>query len=217
MLLPEAVIFDMDGLLLDTERLSYRAWHEAAAKRGIEFPLEIFKRAVGKNWSASNALWREALGDGFDAEALRREKYEIEERISKSEGVVIRPGARELLMALKQGKVPVALATSTRRFHAEMRLHYAGVMDSLPIRVYGDEVEHAKPAPDIYLEAVRRLSVKESNSLALEDSDTGVEAAAAAGLQVIMVPDLIQPSSESSKRTKAICSDLFEVKNLLGI
>ncbi len=185
---PQAVVFDNDGLLLDTEDAWTRAEETLFERRGKRFTLD-HKRSLIGSARADAALKLEAmLGLAGQGEALMDELYELvmEEALA---GVQARPGALALLGRLLDAGVPVAVASNSQREFVQRTLSGAGLADGRFAAVVSvEEVEQPKPAPDIYLEACRRLGAEPGASVALEDSSTGVAAAVAAGMYVIGVP-----------------------------
>jgi HAD superfamily hydrolase (TIGR01509 family) len=189
--MPRAVIFDNDGLLLDTEQAWTRAEQTLFARRGREFTIEHKRSLIGLSRSIAAVKLEAMLEDSGQGETLMDELHELvmEEVLV---GVPPRPGALELLSRLADAGMPLALASNAERVFAERTLSGAGLLSDGPFRtiVTATDVQKPKPAPDIYLEACRRLEVEPAASVALEDSPTGVASAAAAGLFVIGVPYL---------------------------
>jgi HAD superfamily hydrolase (TIGR01509 family) len=188
----QAVIFDMDGLLLDTERLSRRAWLAGGADLGVELPLSVLTSIIGRRRPEVEAEFRRALGDTFAVDALyERHAHHYHTQLDAvSPDTLRKPGALSLLTWLRARGVPMAVATSTLAGGARHKLTRAALHDLLPVVVTGEEVARSKPAPDIFLEAARRLGVPVAACLAFEDSDLGLEAALAAGMRAVAVPDL---------------------------
>lgn len=186
---PQAVVFDNDGLLCDTEESWSRAEERLFADYGRVFTVEHKHELMGSSGVRAGALlagWLEQ--PGRDRELMAEVVEYVHEEIAG--GVDLRPGARELLEALTAAGTPIALASnSSRRFIDEV-LERAGIAALLPVTVAAHEVAAPKPAPDVYLEAVRRAGAEPGRSLALEDSPPGAGAAAAAGLYVIGVPSV---------------------------
>ncbi len=202
----KAVIFDMDGLLLDTERLFKNAYMMAANEFGLDFPEEIYHRMIGHRADASQAILRENFSQDAPIEeiidAARRYYYTLIEK----GGIPLRPGVAETLDYFDGLELPMALATSTHRELALAKLRSVHLLNRFTAVVSGDEVEHGKPAPDIYLEAGQRVCTPPENCLVLEDSPTGLKAAHAAGMIAVHVPDLLPPTEE----TQAIAFAAFE-------
>ena len=207
----EAYLFDMDGLIIDTERLSFEAWHEVAARAGYELTQEIFARIVGTTGEESHRRLRAALGEEFPAEELRRQRTEILEHRIATDGLPIMHGARELLRTLQQLGRKVALVTSTKNPHASARIASAKLQEYFPVVVAGDQVVQLKPAPDLYARACDLLNVAPARAIAFEDSGLGVQAAVAAGVEVVMVPNIYQPTDDDRRRAKAVLASLHEL------
>jgi HAD superfamily hydrolase (TIGR01509 family) len=193
---PAAVIFDMDGLMLDTEPLAARAWGEAAAELGVAFDGALAMAMVGRNFEDCAAMVRSHYGEGYPVAALLDRWHATYDRIVEREGLAVKPGVRELLDWLGAHAIPCAVATSTRRERARSKLDRVALLARFHDIVGGDEVARGKPAPDIYVEAARRLGARAGRCLVLEDSEPGVRAALAARMTPIMVPDLHSPPEE---------------------
>ena len=209
------VIFDMDGLMLDTERVGLIVWQEAARLAGYAMSDTLFASLIGRTNKDSRELLRDAFGPGFDYEAVVLKCGELYEDHIGRNGLPMKPGIRELLEELAARRIPLAVATSTRAPVARLRLEKAGLLSYFAVLVGGNEIVHGKPEPDIYLEAIRRLGIEASTSFALEDSHAGVRSARAAGLNVIMVPDIVPPTPEIAALTWRIAASLHDVRELL--
>jgi HAD superfamily hydrolase (TIGR01509 family) len=191
---PAAVIFDMDGLMLDTEPLAARAWGEAAATLGVGFDMALAHSMVGRNFADCSAMVRAHYGATYPVDALLGRWHAAYDAIVEREGLALKPGVDELLSWLEGLAIPRAVATSTRHDRARGKLARASLLPRFHAIVGGDDVVRGKPAPDIYVEAARRLGANASHCLALEDSEPGVMSALAAGMTPIMVPDMHPPS-----------------------
>ncbi len=207
-----AVIFDMDGLLFDTERVALETYREAAAGLAIAAATDdLFITFVGKNWKLTRSLMAEALGPADTERMLEKWPPIFRARVD-SLGVPQKPGADAILQFVSQRGIPMALATSAGGPKARRQLEGAGLIDHFSAIASGDEVAHGKPAPDLYLLAADRLRVTPEACIALEDSEAGVEAASAAGMRVIMVPDLQQPSERIRAMTTRVSLSLIDVR-----
>jgi HAD superfamily hydrolase (TIGR01509 family) len=193
---PAAVIFDMDGLLLDTEPLAAQAWGEAAAALHVEFDPALALAMVGRNFADCSAMVRARYGADYPVDALLGRWHATYDGIVDREGLAPKPGVHALLDWLESREILRAVATSTRRERARTKLARTALLPRCHDLVGGDEVARGKPAPDIYVEAARRLGVDAGACIALEDSEPGVRAALAARMTAIMVPDLNAPSAE---------------------
>ena len=211
----DGIIFDMDGVLVDSERQSNEGWKWAAKKQGIDMPMWLIDSFKG----APDELNRKMFDDYFDGKAdywetkmLRTEHiYKIREK----EGLPIKKGVNEIFEYIKANNLKCAVATSTRRVSAEKTLRDIGVSDYLDAVVYGNEVEHGKPEPDIFLLAADAIGVKPENAIVVEDSINGIKAGHAAGMRVIHVPDTIAIDDEIRKLTYCVCNDLTEIADIV--
>jgi HAD superfamily hydrolase (TIGR01509 family) len=189
--LPSAVIFDMDGTLLDTEQIGVRAWIAAFAEHGIHIDRSTAILPIGSDARRTLDIFRHAVGGDHDFEAIQRRCHEIFHEIAGREGIPLKPGAMQILSKLRSRGVLVGLATSTRKESAQPELREVGLLEYFDATVFGDEVSERKPSPEIYLEALRRLGLDGSEAVwAVEDSANGVLSAHAAGLRVAHIPDL---------------------------
>ena len=195
------VIFDMDGLMLDTEPIYWQSMQQAARELGCRFDDEWYAAFIGR----SIPVWRDTLIETFGADYPRfRSRRELWERHVQKVGVPQKPGLNELLDQLEEDGIPKAIATSSSKPDALLCL--GPLADRFDAIVTGDEVERGKPAPDIFLLAAQRLGLPPAHCLALEDSESGALAALAAGMSVILVPDLKPLSGALSAQVDRVCS-----------
>ena len=209
---PAAMIFDMDGLMLDTERHAAQAWTDAAMLLGMDFDRDVTTRLVGRNSPDCMTLIRAHHGPDYPVEHLLEAWHGAYEAIIEREGIAVKPGLFELLAWLDAERIPKAVATSTRRLRAREKLARTQLLDRFAAIVGGDEIARGKPAPDIYLEAAARLGIAAAECVALEDSEPGINAALAAGMMPIMVPDVSPPSAALRARALLVCRSLAEVR-----
>lgn len=210
----QAVIFDMDGLMLDTERLALSCWHQALSQHGYEVDPAIGLGMVGLNSRDSAAWLRSQLGDDFPIELINQTSNTLYIE-AVSHGIPLKTGLLSLLDHLDNKQLPKAVATSTRRLYAEKKLQMTGILTRFKLLVCGDEVSAGKPAPEIFLRAAAGLGVAPEHCLVLEDSDPGVRGARAAGMQVIQIPDVRPPSEEVISFGHSILPDLHHVQRLM--
>lgn len=209
------VIFDMDGLMVDTERIAKIAWQETSRRAGHEMSDAVFAQMIGRSKRDSGDLMRLVFGPDYEFEKIHTETGLLFEEIVARDGLPLKPGIRELLDDLFSREIPLAVATSTRNPVAEHRLEQLDLLGYFRVLVTGDQVTRGKPQPDIYQKAVRDLGVDAATSFALEDSHAGVRSAHGAGLKVIMVPDLIPPTAEIAALTHAVARSLHDARELL--
>jgi beta-phosphoglucomutase-like phosphatase (HAD superfamily) len=213
---PAAVVFDMDGLLFDTETLYQEAILLAAAEGGHEVAIEVFNRTVGLPWVQSRALLLAHFGETFPVdefeEAWIRHFWVIAET-----RLALKRGALELLDTLDKLRLPRAIATSSYRRTVERHLTAHDLMGRFDEIVGHGDYENGKPAPDPFRKAAERLGVQPKLCLALEDSHNGARSASSAGMMTIMVPDLLEPTDEIRGLCTFVAGDLNEVRSALLI
>ncbi len=210
----EAVIFDMDGTLIDSEAVYIVGMQEAARTLSLALPVDLCHAMVGVPSHECNLMLQEHYGPGFDLAFFRGHFSESVQR-QMSERVPVKPGVVELLDFLQDQGLPLGVATSAGRATAERNLRRAGLLDRFAALATRDDVEHPKPAPDIYLEAAKRLGVAPQACVALEDSSIGIAAAHAAGMRAVMVPDILPPTEEARAKCLHVAQDLHEVLRLM--
>lgn len=208
-----AVIFDMDGLLIDTEKHLVECWMQAARMHGYELTREHALLLRSLTASLAGPLLKELYGEGFEYEVIRNTRKKLmNERLSKV-GIEGKPGVKEALSYLKNRGYHLAVATATDRDRANSYLEEVGIRHFFDHILSTTMVPLGKPYPDIYLYACEQLGKSPKNCLALEDSPNGVRSAYRAGLRVIMVPDLTEPDDEIRQMLYAsipILSDLYK-------
>lgn len=211
---PDAVIFDMDGLMIDSERVSIACWSEASAAMGIALPDGFFLQMVGLGERDCERLLLQHV-DASRIASLFSTCHDLYEARTQA-GLPLRPGILELLDLLKAHRVPRAVATSTRQPRANRKLAATGLLPYFDAVVTSSDVQHPKPAPDIYLLAAQRLDTDPACCLALEDSPAGTRAAVAAGMTAIQVPDLVHPDESLRSLGHRIVDSLHDVRALLA-
>jgi HAD superfamily hydrolase (TIGR01509 family) len=211
---PQAVVFDMDGLILDTEVLFRDVMMEASEARGMTLPMEVFLRMVGLPDHASRAVALAHFGDEFDCDAWMAHAWELADARLEA-GVPVKAGVAELLDYLDQAGLPRAICTSTRHETVERYLRPLGLLERFQAVVAAGDYPLGKPHPDPFLAAAARLGAGPASCLALEDSHNGVRAAAAAGMMTVMVPDLLPATAEMRSLCVAVAEDLHQVAALV--
>ena len=210
---PAAVIFDMDGLMLDSERAIIACLAEAARERGHDLPELLWLSMVGHSEAVCRHLLDEAVGEA-ERERILQHSHVLYDAVVAA-GMPHRPGIIEMLDFLQVQGIPRAVATSTRRPLALKKLEAAGLLTRFDAICTSSDVEHPKPAPDIYLLAARSLGIEPSRCLVLEDSPTGVRAALAAGMYPIQIPDLLEPDDTVRALGHTILASLDDARVLL--
>lgn len=205
----------MDGTLLDTERLSMRAFAQAAHDLHIHWPDEHYLQLVGRPGPDSQRFIADLFGCAQTATRFFEEADRNYRILRETEGIPLKPGCKEILALADRLGLPRAIATSTRSPLAQEKLTATGLLEGFTVIVTGDEVIHGKPAPDIYLLAAERLGTDPTACLAFEDSPRGVEAAHAAAMDVLMVPDLIPADEHLASLATAVVPDLFAAADIL--
>ncbi|WP_294532729.1 HAD family phosphatase [uncultured Rhodoblastus sp.] len=212
----KAVIFDMDGLMLDSERLAIQSLKRAGASMGLDFTQNMVLGCIGLNTASSNAFLARAMGRPISETALFSAFHADYEATLEREGIPVKAGLIELLEFLKSARIRLAVATSTATALAERKLAKVGILHNFEFIVGGDAVERGKPAPDPYLLAAKRLDVDVEYCLALEDSDNGARSALAAKMKLIIVPDLKAPEQNLKSRATACLDSLYQVRQHLA-
>ena len=202
------IIFDMDGILIDSERQSNEGWLWAAGQLGVDMPMwliDSFKGAPAELCCKFFDDYYKGVIDYWEAKELRTHHvYKIRE----TEGIPVKKGVKDIFEYIRNNGLKCAVATSTRRESAEKTLHEIGVWDYLDAVVYGDEVERGKPEPDIFLRAAKAIGVNPSEAVVVEDSINGIKAGYAADMRVVHIPDTIAIDDDIRKLTYMVCADL---------
>ena len=211
----KAVVFDMDGVLFDTEIICLEAWKMV----GEEYHIEDIERTaigcIGLNLTDTKAFFQQKYGADIDFDFYKEECSRHMREFIDRDGLPLKPGVKEILTFLKEKGCRVALASSSSKSSVLKHIDRAGISGFFEVVVGGDMVEHSKPRPDIYLIACKELGVKPSEAIAIEDSPNGLRSAHAAGMMPIMVPDLIAPTAEIEKLLYARCDSLLNVRDFL--
>lgn len=211
----KAFIFDMDGLMFDTERVFVGAWDYAGEKMGLGKTGYMSLRTLGMNTPACEQVWRDEFGADVDLAALWAYTREYLEDYYSKYAVTVKKGLYDLLTYLQRKGYKLAVASSTKREKVEQHLNSAHIRHYFDAVIAGDMVEKSKPEPDIYLKAAAALGVKPEECYALEDSRNGLLSAHRAGCKAIMVPDLWQPDDTVKQFILGPFDDLLQVRDWL--
>ena len=211
----KAVIFDLDGLMIDTERIAADAWLRAASDLGYALSENVVHQMIGRTGSDSDAILRKNLGETVGLDELKARRLAYTDDHIMNVGIPLKAGLVEMLDFLDEKRVHKAVATSSTRERAVMKLRRTGLHERFPILISSDDVQCGKPAPDIYLKTSERLGVPPHHCLVLEDSDAGARSAHAAGMNVIIVPDLKEPADDVKSLAYRVESSLSDVLRFL--
>lgn len=206
------VIFDMDGVIFDTERLFIECIRPAAEKYGLVGVEDVARECIGLTDVETKRLMRERFGEEAPLEAVDQEVFRIFQKRYEEEGLTVKKGAAELLEYLKEAGVRIAIGSSTEHDIVEMELRDAGLLQYFDVLACGDMVECSKPEPDVFLLAAELLGAAPEDCIIIEDSFNGVTAARRAGGTVFMVPDLLEPTEEIRAMADKVFGSLVEVK-----
>lgn len=211
----KGIIFDMDGLIFDSERVVQRAWSEIGEECGYPSMGDQIYQTVGFNRRRREEYFKSVYGQDFPHDLFVDKTRDIFSRIVDTEGLPMKAGAKEVLMLAKEKGLRIGLATSSSSDYAKEELTTAGIYEYFDGFVFGNMVTKSKPDPEIYLKACEEVGIKPKDGLALEDAPSGVESAYRAGLRVIMVPDLVQPDEATRAKAWKVAGSLEEVIPLL--
>lgn len=207
-------IFDMDGLMIDSERLYIECYLKACHELGLAVKKENLLKTIGCNHKDIVIILKEELGEDFPLDEFFKAGEKIYEEVMLKEGVPKKEGLDELLDFLDSQGILKVVATSTSREAAVRRLSLAGILDRFDDITCGDEIEKGKPEPDIFLKACDKMGIKPQESIVFEDSIKGLQAADKANIRCVLVPDLIEPTKEQEALAFAKVKSLLEVMKL---
>ena len=212
----KAIIFDMDGLMIDTEKLAFEGFQYVLAKNGLTMSLNFYKKLLGKPMAGIAELIYKEYGEDFDIKNTIKEVHDYMDKIFENKGVPLKKGLFDLLKYLKEHDYKTIVATSSQRYRVDYIFKLAGLNLYFDDSICGDEVIRGKPEPEIFLKACQKLDVKPSETIVLEDSEAGINAAFNATIKVICIPDLKYPEPEFAKMTYKIMNNLLEVRDFLN-
>jgi len=211
----KAAIFDMDGLLLDTERVCKGIFEEACTSLSIPFLEDVYLDIIGRNSQGIEKVIRAGYGSDLDYPVLHEAWRTRYNAVVKHQAIPVKDGVIELLTWLKNNNIPTAVATSTQQDVATIKLKLAGLEQFFDNLTTGCEVKNGKPDPEIYLLAAGRLNIKPEQCLAFEDSNNGVLSAVSANMQTFQIPDLVQPSAQILTLGHTVSASLLDVLDIL--
>lgn len=212
----EAVIFDMDGVIFDSESKVTECWIETAEKHGIKDIEKLCRMCLGINAAETRRIALEFYGQDFPYDEYKKEMSDLYHSRYDGGRLPMKSAVRELLEFLKEHGIKIALASSTRSVVVHNQLRDAGILPYFDKVICGDMVSRSKPAPDIFLKACEELSVAPENAFGIEDSYNGIRAVSAAEMRPIMVPDLAPPTEEMERLAEVILPSLNEVIGYIG-
>lgn len=216
--LPEnisAFIFDLDGVIFDSERAVFNEWKSLSKKYGFQDFEEPYMKCIGVNERKCKSIFLDYYGDGFPYDEYNEERKRNYKEKYGDGRLPLKPGLTELLKTLQKKGFRTAIASSTCKeiVHAEIR--DAGLLSYFDAIIGGDMVEHSKPEPDIFLRAAEKIEVQPDNCCVIEDSYNGIFAASTAGMFSIMIPDMLPPNEEMKKKANMILDDLYQLNGLI--
>lgn len=210
----KAVVFDMDGLMFDSERYVQKSWDIAGERLGYGPLGHNIVNTLGTNLTNRKKYFLEHYGNDFPfdkfLDTYREAYYEL-----VKDGVPAKKGLHEIVEVLKEKNLKIGVATSSSREHAISNLKRVGIFDSFDAVITGDMIEHGKPEPDIYVEACRQLEVDPEDAVALEDAINGIRSAHGAGMNPVMIPDIVQDTSKVDDILFGKCESLLEFADIL--
>lgn len=210
----EGIIFDMDGVLFDTERISAQITSEIALEHGFQVSPSFLQSLCSADYETVKALFQNEFGDALSLDAFSAE-HEVRFAAEIERELPEKPGVREVLTAARELGLKCAIASSTRYERVVSNLKRAGIDGYFDVMFGGDRVKHSKPHPEIYESAAAALGLAPSACFAVEDSRNGVKSATGAGCKTIMVPDSIAPDAELERLTFRICESLHALIPIL--
>ncbi len=206
----KGAVFDMDGLMFDSERLVYETWQMMMDELGFDYNLEIFKNTIGLRTDMAESYYNSLYGDSFCYKPLKQKSREIFLSRISQEGVPVKKGLTEMLEFLKSNGLKIAVATSTSAQTAHKIIKMAGVYNYFNAFVCGDDVKNGKPHPEVFLTAAEKLLLLPTECVAFEDSINGIKSAHSAKMTTVMVPDYLQPTQEIIPMIDLLCGDLSQ-------
>lgn len=211
----EAVLFDMDGVIFDTERVYLEHWIQVFESHGYKMTKEVYTSVMGRGRENVMRIFKEIYGDYLPIVEMYKEKDKLLVQAVEERKVPMKPGVKEILNFLKGNNIKIALATSAKRDRTDMQLKMGKIENEFDTVVCGDDIINSKPDPEIFLKAAQRLSTSPENCIVVEDSSAGIKAAYNAKMMGLHVEDLKKVDEEILEYCHKSFKDLFEIKEYL--
>lgn len=211
----KAIIFDMDGLMINSERVTYECYVKVLEKMNLTMSEDFYKRLLGKTLSSAYQIMFDEYGKDFPMDDVLKDVHQLMNDIFEKDGVPLKDGLIELLTYLKENNYLTIVATSSTRNRVEHLLGMADILKYYNDSICGDEVTHGKPNPEVFLRACEKIGVEPSQALVLEDSEAGIQAAHSAQIPVICIPDMKYPEPKYAQMTTEIFNSLHDVIDYL--
>ena len=211
----KAIIFDMDGLMIDSERVTFECYQEILKGMNLTMDEEFYKTLLGKPLKGIYQRFYDVYGNDFPIEDVIKDVHALMAKRFETEGVPIKTGLKSLLEYLKENNYKTIVATSSNRDRVDTILSQAQITDYFDDSICGDEVTKGKPNPEVFLKSCQKLGVNVDEAIVLEDSEAGIQASYDAGIKVICIPDMIYPEKQYEEKTFKILKDLNDVTEYL--
>ena len=211
----KAIIFDMDGLMIDSERVTFECYQEILKGMNLTMDEEFYKTLLGKPLKGIYQRFYDVYGNDFPIEDVIKDVHALMAKRFETEGVPIKTGLKSLLEYLKENNYKTIVATSSNRDRVDTILSQAQITDYFDDSICGDEVTKGKPNPVVFLKSCQKLGVNVDEAIVLEDSEAGIQASYDAGIKVICIPDMKYPEKQYEEKTFKILKDLNDVTEYL--
>lgn len=211
----KAIIFDMDGLMIDSERVTFECYQEILKGMNLTMDEEFYKTLLGKPLKGIYQRFYDVYGNDFPIEDVIKDVHALMAKRFETEGVPIKTGLKSLLEYLKENNYKTIVATSSNRERVDTILSQAQITDYFDDSICGDEVTKGKPNPEVFLKSCQKLGVNVDEAIVLEDSEAGIQASYDAGIKVICIPDMKYPEKQYEEKTFKILKDLNDVTEFL--
>lgn len=211
----KAIIFDMDGLMIDSERVTFECYQEILKGMNLTMDEEFYKTLLGKPLKGIYQRFYDVYGNDFPIEDVIKDVHALMAKRFETEGVSIKTGLKSLLEYLKENNYKTIVATSSNRDRVDTILSQAQITDYFDDSICGDEVTKGKPNPEVFLKSCQKLGVNVDEAIVLEDSEAGIQASYDAGVKVICIPDMKYPEKQYEEKTFKILKDLNDVTEYL--